>query len=131
MTPPVRLDTSPLHGRGLFATRDIAAGETLLSCPLLILSADDTAALAATRLHHYVFWVRDEADGRPVHAVAFGLISMCNHAGDAPTRFSVDAGAAMVTLTAAAPIAAGAEILIDYGEDYPGFLNAAGEHRFA
>ena len=49
-------------------------------------------------------------------AVAFGLISMCNHSPDANGDFAVDAEAQTVSLSARKPIPAETEILIDYEE---------------
>ena len=114
--PGIDVRTSPLHGRGLFATADIPKGAHLARVPLLILSAQDTAHTRQTRLHHYVFHVRDEPDGKPVHAVAFGVISMCNHASPANAAFHVDETAQEVLLTAACDLSAGTEIFIDYGD---------------
>ncbi|WP_291202012.1 SET domain-containing protein-lysine N-methyltransferase [Hyphomonas sp.] len=106
--------TSPLHGRGLFASGRIAAGSIVGVFPLLILSHEDTAHLKATRLYHYVFYVDERSDGAVRCAVAFGEISMCNHSPDANAGFEVDADAQTVTLTALTDIASDAEILIDY-----------------
>jgi SET domain-containing protein len=106
--------TSPLHGRGLFASGRIAAGSVIGVFPLLILSHEDTERLKATRLYHYVFYVDERADGAVRCAVAFGEISMCNHSPDANAGFEVDADAQTVTLTALTDIASDAEILIDY-----------------
>lgn len=106
--------TSPLHGRGLFASGRIAAGSVIGVFPLLILSHEDTERLKATRLYHYVFFVDERADGAVRCAVAFGEISMCNHSPDANAEFEVDADAQTVTLTALTDIASDAEILIDY-----------------
>lgn len=106
--------TSPLHGRGLFASGRIAAGSVIGVFPLLILSHEDTAHLKATRLYHYVFYVDERADGAVRCAVAFGEISMCNHSPEANAGFEVDADAQTVTLTALTDIASDAEILIDY-----------------
>ena len=106
--------TSPLHGRGLFASGRIAAGTVIGVFPLLILSHEDTAHLKATRLYHYVFYVDERADGAVRCAVAFGEISMCNHSPEANAGFEVDADAQTVTLTALTDIASDAEILIDY-----------------
>lgn len=113
----VEVLTSPLHGRGLFACADIPAGGLIGAYPLLILSHEDSAALKATRLHHYVFHVDERADGAARHALAFGVISMCNHDPDANAAFHVDADRQEVTLTARRAIQAGEEILIDY-EDF-------------
>lgn len=106
--------TSPLHGRGLFASGPIAQGAQIGVYPLLILSQADTERLKSTRLYHYVFYVDETADGGARCAVAFGEISMCNHSPSANAGFEVDADAQTVTLTALTDIASDAEILIDY-----------------
>lgn len=114
---PVQIRTSPVHGRGLFASQSIPKGGLIGTYPLLILSVDDTAALKSTRLYHYVFYIDEDAEGAIRAAVAFGDISMCNHSPDANAEFEIDAAAMEVTLSAARPIAQGEEILIDY-EDF-------------
>jgi uncharacterized protein len=113
----VEVKDSPFHGRGLFAARAIAPGATIAVYPLLVLSAQDTDAVRATLLHHYVFYVDENADGEMRAAVAFGEISMCNHSPKANAGFTVDVCAQTVTLTASRAIAPGDEILIDY-EDF-------------
>lgn len=109
--------TSPLHGRGLFASRPLREGTEIGRYPLLILSHEDTERLKATRLYHYVFYVDERGDGAVRAGVAFGEISMCNHSRNANAAFEVDSDAAEVILTAATDIASGEEILIDY-EDF-------------
>jgi uncharacterized protein len=116
-SPLVEIRTSPVHGRGLFARRDIRPGHLIGIYPLLILSTQDTAALKATRLYHYVFYVDETEAGLIRAAVAFGEISFCNHSREANAFFEVDAGRMEVTLSAERRIAAGDEILIDY-EDF-------------
>jgi len=120
-TPPggarVEVRTSPLHGRGLFACTDIPAGGLIGAYPLLVLSHEDTAAVKATRLYHYVFYVDERSDGAVRAGVAFGAISMCNHSAEANAAFRVDEGRSEVILTARRAIPADAEILIDY-EDF-------------
>lgn len=113
----VEVRTSPLHGRGLFASVDLPAGAQIGVYPLLILTPEDTDRLKATRLYHYVFHVDERDDGAARTAVAFGVISMCNHSPSANAAFTVDAHAETVTLTARTAIPAGDEILIDY-EDF-------------
>ena len=114
----VEVKTSPLHGRGLFASTDIPAGALLGVYPLLILSHEDTERLKPTRIYHYVFYVDErEEDGAVRAAVAFGEISMCNHSPAANADFHVDAAAETVTLTSRVALKAGDEILIDY-EDF-------------
>ena len=112
----VEVKVSPFHGRGLFAARAIAPGTTIAVYPLLILSHEDTATVRSTLLHHYVFYVDENADSEMRAAVAFGEISMCNHSPNANADFTVDAAAQTVTLTANQAIAPGDEVLIDYEE---------------
>lgn len=113
----VEVKTSPLHGRGLFASTDIPAGALLGVYPLLMLSHEDTEQLKSTRVYHYVFYVDEREDGAVRAAVAFGKISMCNHSPQANADFYVDAAAETVTLTTRIALKAGDEILIDY-EDF-------------
>ena len=113
----VEVQTSPLHGRGLFASVEIPPGALIGAYPLLILSHEDVETLKATRLYHYVFYADERSDGMMRAAVAFGVISMCNHSPDANAAFHVDADRQEVTLTARRAIRAGEEILIDY-EDF-------------
>lgn len=108
--------TSPLHGRGLFASSFIPAGAVIGIYPLLVLSHEDTQTLKSTRLYHYVFYVDERDDGAARCAVAFGEISMCNHSPAANAEFEVDGAAQSVTLTASVDLVAGTEILIDYQE---------------
>lgn len=112
----VEVKVSPFHGRGLFAARAIAPGTTIAAYPLLILSHEDTATVRATLLHHYVFYVDENADSEMRAAVAFGEISMCNHSPNANADFTVDAEAQTVTLSANQAIRPGDEVLIDYEE---------------
>ncbi|WP_162176653.1 SET domain-containing protein [Hyphomonas beringensis] len=112
----IEVRQSPFHGRGLFATVSISSGEVIAVYPLLILSEEDTEAVRKTRLYHYVFYVDENAEGKMRAAIAFGLISMCNHSPEANAVFEVDGEAQTVTLSAGQDIAAGTEILIDYEE---------------
>ena len=117
-TPPVAyVARSPLHGRGLFAAHTLREGEVIGVFPLLILSAAETEAIKKTRLYHYVFYVDEDGTGAVRAAVAFGMISMCNHSAHANAAFRVDADGETVTLSARQPIAAHSEIFIDY-EDF-------------
>jgi len=113
---PVEVRQSPFHGRGLFAAVSFEPGELIATYPLLILSKEDTAAIRGTQIHHYVFYVDETEQGEMRAAVAFGLISMCNHSAEANAEFAIDADAQTVTLSARTAIPIDAEILIDYEE---------------
>ncbi|MEZ5947414.1 MAG: SET domain-containing protein-lysine N-methyltransferase [Hyphomonas sp.] len=113
----VEVKNSPLHGRGLYAAEPFRKGRLIGTYPLLILSPEDTKRLKKTRLYHYVFYVDENETGAMRSAVAFGMISMCNHSRTPNAAFTVDSANAVVKLKAARAIKAGEEILIDY-EDF-------------
>lgn len=109
----LEIRTSPRHGRGLFTTEPVEAGEVLEVCPVVTLTPADGEAIAPTRLSQYVF---DWGDGHT--AMAFGYVSMCNHGEPSNAAVEVDEDPPTVTLTASTAIAADEEILIDYGPDH-------------
>lgn len=117
LSSAVEVRTSPLHGRGLFATRMIPRGTEIGVYPLLVLPADETETLKSTRVYHYVFYVDENETGAIRAAIAFGLISMCNHSPNANAVFDVDGEQMTVALYADRQIDAGEEVLIDY-EDF-------------
>lgn len=113
----VTVRSSPLHGRGVFALRDIREATLIARAPLLILSAADTRLATRTRIGGYVFWIDEENDEVWRGGVAFGVISLCNHSAPPSARFHVDPDNAHVDLIAARAIGEGEEITIDYERD--------------
>lgn len=114
--PLLSVQSSPVHGRGLYCLNDVEQGAQIGAFPILILSPDDSASVVPTRLYHYVFHVDENEVGRPRYAVAFGAISMCNHSADPNAEFRVEPAAEQVILTARRKVCAGEEICIDYGD---------------
>ncbi len=78
----VEVRTSPLEGRGLFATEAIAVDTLVMEAPLLLIPSDQRGALQATLVDDYVY----EWDDDGTAALVLGVSSMCNHA-DAPNAF--------------------------------------------
>ncbi len=104
-------------GRGIYAVVPIEAGALIESAPVLVLSAEDRAVVAATRLRHYYFlWSGDE-DGEWCAAIALGHISLCNHAREPNATFVVRRDEERIDLLARTDIAPGVEITIDYDCD--------------
>jgi SET domain-containing protein len=104
-------------GRGIYAVVPIVAGALIESAPVLVLSAEDRARVAATRLRHYYFhWSGDE-DGEWSAALALGHISLCNHAREPNAAFVVHRDQERIDLLARSDIAPGEEITIDYDCD--------------
>lgn len=101
--------SSPLHGDGVFAAVDLAAGDIVEVCPVLVIAAHDVEAFNTTGLDHYCYaW----ADGAV--ALALGLGSLYNHSFTPNAGFDTDEEAETVTITALTEIARGEEIRFNY-----------------
>ncbi|MEO8635754.1 MAG: SET domain-containing protein-lysine N-methyltransferase [Gemmatimonadales bacterium] len=109
----------PVKGRGLFAARAIAEDEVIEAAPVAIINATQAALLEETPLgHHYFHWDGDEADHAGWRgAVAFGLMSLVNHAEHANAGVWPDHPHQCMVLAALRPIAEGEEITIHYDID--------------
>lgn len=118
--PLAEVRPSTRHGRGLFARRHLPLGTLIDRAPLLILSVPDTETILKTLAGGYVFWIDEDEHRRDRAAIAFGLISMCNHEAAPSARFRVDRELAMVDLIAGREHDEGDEITIDY-EDFVHF----------
>lgn len=113
----IEIRRSPLHGRGVFATTDLAAGVTVETAPALLIVDGDPAGTVRSRLADYVIgW-----DERHV-AVGLGLLSLCNHHDDPNAELvtfdTADAGPA-ISLITLRPIAEGDEVTVTYGAHHP------------
>jgi uncharacterized protein len=65
---------STLHGKGIFATATISKHEILETCPLLLLTKEDTAIIDKTDLYNYYFaWNENN------YAISLGFGSIYNH----------------------------------------------------
>jgi SET domain-containing protein len=114
---PGSLEVRPVpgKGRGVFATRDIAEGEILDDCHVLIIGAEDAERLEETPLgSHYFHWEGDEDDDRWRGAIALGVASLVNHSPDPNAGVWQDYERERLVLEALRPIAAGEEVVIDY-----------------
>lgn len=114
----IEVRPSSIHGRGVFATQPIRAGDTFHVAQLLVFGCEDQPGLSQTVAAHYVFYVEDCADapGRDVTALAMSPISFVNHRRPCNTAYVVHPRDRVATFTAMADIAAGDEITIDYGD---------------
>ncbi|MDZ4863809.1 MAG: SET domain-containing protein-lysine N-methyltransferase [Gemmatimonadota bacterium] len=112
---PVVVRNDAIKGRGLFAARAIAEDEVIEMAPVAIIDAAQASLLEETPLgHHYFHWDGDE-DWRG--AVAFGLVSLVNHAETANAGVWPDYERQCMILAALRPIAEGEEITIHYDID--------------
>ena len=104
----IEIRRSDLHGWGGFATAKIIEGELLEEVPFQFLDMDSTAFESVR-----YYWPRDEPwEGMAVPA---GFAMLYNHADDANADWETLETDLLFRFMATKNIAAGDEILIDYG----------------
>ena len=114
----LRVDRIAGKGRGVRASRAIAAGSCIERAPAVRLPAAERAQLDQTGVFPYYF--ADPAayggEGNADCLLAFGMLTFCNHAADpnAEVTWSDDALGFWATLTARREIAEGEEVTLYY-----------------
>ena len=119
----IEVRSSPIHGRGAFATDAIRRGGMFHTAHLLVFDCEQSAALTRTAAANYVFHGEDcQGDpDRDTTGIALSPISFVNHERTCNASCEVNSRALKVTFTALRDIEAGEEITIDYG-DFAGKL---------
>ena len=106
-------------GRAVFCSEDIAAGDTIEVCPVIVVPADDFVLLNSTPLSGYCFYFNKEEN---TLALAMGFGSMYNHRLHPNAVYILDREEKEMIFTAHESIPAHTEICINYGgaagEDY-------------
>jgi len=111
---PIIIDSSPVHGQGVFATREIAEGEIIEQCPYIVIDDDDLAE--ANRLQDYLFTSPDQP-GDYLCVLGYGM--MYNHSNEPNAEWEIDEDdIQFVRFTALKPISYGEEIFQNYGDEY-------------
>jgi SET domain-containing protein len=109
--PSAKIEARPSKGkgRGVFALRAIGRGEVIETAPALLVPRSQGDDLITSFLSHYMF--QTDAGGR--YVIGLGFTSLFNH-GDKPNA-EFYASMDRIVIKARRPIAAGAEITVDYG----------------
>ncbi len=106
----VEVRSSPREGRGLFAVEPIAADSLVMEAPLLLIPAEQRAALQATIVDDYVY----EWDEHGTAALVLGVSSMCNHDDDPNAFLWLVPDGLVAQLFALRAIPVGEEITVSY-----------------
>lgn len=107
----VRVGRSPIHGFGMFATRDLEVGEVLERSPVLVIEEDDEALVAETVLDGYCYtW-----DGGL--GLGLGYTSLYNHSSSPNARYWTMPEHGMIEVVVHRPVSAGEEVLVTYNGD--------------
>ena len=97
------------HGRGVFATKKYAKGDTIEVCPLLV----DKSSSWGEALADYIF---NHGDGNS--ALALGYCSLYNHSLNPNVDHEVEKHTNCMVFKAARNISVGEQMFISYGEDW-------------
>lgn len=111
----ITVQMTPTMGRGVFAARAIAIGETLGVFHTIHLPAHEVAEMTGSTLSN--FWFENDADGSAF--VVLGWIELVNHSlkPNADRSWDGSPEGCVVTVFAASDIAQGEQLFIDYKFD--------------
>ena len=113
LTKKIAVKDSSIHGHGVFALVPIAEGETIERCTYLVIDDDDIKD--ANRLNDYLFNSPGEEGD---YLVMMGHGMLYNHGEPSNAAWEIDDDNRFVRFYATSDIAAGDEILHDYGTEY-------------
>ncbi|MEX0595200.1 MAG: SET domain-containing protein [Candidatus Paceibacterota bacterium] len=108
----IYLKKSKIHGLGIFALEDIATGEVIETCPVLILSKKDTETIDKTELYNYYFSWKNQTS-----ALALGFGSIYNHAYIPNARYKTNYLRKQIIFIATKDINKDQEITVNYNGD--------------
>ncbi|NRF40129.1 SET domain-containing protein-lysine N-methyltransferase [Pedobacter foliorum] len=115
MNRQLYLKTVKGKGRGVFCNTDIAEGEVIESCPVVIIPAEEFSALSTTALMDYSFYFNKEDN---TLSLAMGFGSIYNHMQYPNAVYLLDRENRQMIFTAHENIKAHTEICINYGGAY-------------
>lgn len=102
-------------GRGVFCNKDIAAGETIEVCPVIVVPGDNAWAIQSTTLADYSFNFNREENALSL-AMSFG--SIYNYARCPNALYVLNPELKIMIYTAYRDIPAHTEITINYSGEY-------------
>jgi uncharacterized protein len=109
--PGLYISEIPKKGRGVYTSLEIAAGDTIEICPLIIIPKLQLPIIHKTILHDYYFlWGEHMEDC----AIALGFGSLYNHEVHPNANFILDLENNTIDIVAIQNISAGSEITINY-----------------
>jgi SET domain-containing protein len=112
--PAVRVAALPGKGRGVVAVGPIGSGELIEAAAVIRLRAGDRLSDSHPLFDYAFAW-----DEPPFEeAIAFGLMSLCNHAERPNAAVVRDYESRCLRLIALADIASGQEVVFKYGVEH-------------
>jgi len=111
---PIFVAYSEVHGKGVFAGRDIEAGEVIEVCPIILFPKEELADVRKTVMDDYYF---DWGEKGEWFAFCLGYGSLYNHSYEPNAEYGMDFEAQTIDFYCIKNIPAGEEIFINYNGD--------------
>jgi hypothetical protein len=105
-------ETGTTKGRGAYAARAFAAGETIEACPVILFSGSFSSVPDEVRKLLFNWGVLAEVAG--THCLALGYGSLYNHENPANMRYEADPGNKVLRFIAARDIGVDEELTVNY-----------------
>jgi SET domain-containing protein len=105
---------SEIHGKGVYAARDIEEGEVIEVCPIIVFPLEQLPHMRETVLDDYYF---DWGDEGKWFAICLGYGSLYNHSYNPNAEYGMDFEAQTIDFYCIKDIPAGTEIFINYNGD--------------
>jgi SET domain-containing protein len=121
-------DTGTARGRGVFAARPFADGETIEECPVILLTG--RFASIPDEVRKILFDWGELAAVPHVHCLALGYGSLYNHRNAANLRYVADVEAKVLRFIALRAIAPDEELTINYNDASGSHAADAGRNWF-
>jgi SET domain-containing protein len=111
---PVEMRPSPIHGRGMFATRDIKKDEVIERAPLVVIDrSEDLTSGSLLRKYDIAY-----KDGK--FAVMLGYASIYNHSDDNNVIWDFEPDEDIIYIKSIRDIPKDQEVCVSYGSNYWG-----------
>jgi len=101
-------------GRGVFTSKNIAAGTIIETSPVIDLSVKERKQIEGTKLYHYIF---EWGTSRRQAAMALGYVSMYNHSFEPNCEYEQDYEAKTMTIRTIRNVKKGEELMFSYNGD--------------
>ena len=105
------VQSSPIHGLGVFTSLPLKKGELIERAPLILLETADKEYLRNTMLYHFYFVVNNQ---QTPAALGLGFSSLYNHSPQANSLYRISVKRQTLDIIAVRSIAAGEEITLNY-----------------
>ena len=113
--PCLEVRSSPIHGRGVFATQNISAHAILEECHFIQLKESVFEKIDPVVKDYVFLFPRGSKGGERAYAIPLGIGSIINHSQDHPNAtWTTSQSRRLFIFSAIRHIQADEEVLIDY-----------------